>query len=171
MNSDDNDTADESKHFDETVNKNTAINSKRKAGNRNRQPTIVKRTKVVSRRMLKKKPKHILKFAESYKIPEHKLRQTLDVINDEDHWLWVDRTPVCYNYIDTYYNKERNAPKPYSAIPFNMKYARQCLLRRDWRNLAKLLSQTQLVGHQYLSYLYSISAKVCLLLAIIELFV
>lgn len=81
------------------------------------------------------------------------------IIDDDEHHLWTDSITSCRKDICEYYRKPRQPPKPLEIAPFNSKFARQCLLRRDWRNLAKLLSQTQLVGHHSLSFVYYVCAK------------
>lgn len=70
----------------------------------------------------------------SRNISAERLKEAADMLQDPDHRIW--KVPKsCNASIHRYYQKNNN-----SHIADHLRCLRQCLLRKDWRNLCRLLS-------------------------------
>lgn len=93
------------------------------------------------------------------KIPKSVFEKTLEVINNPQHTVWADRNNSCAKAIHR--SSENNIRGMRSAdICTKMSLARTCLLKRDVKNLAKVLTVTTPSGGRIDARWYPLCVKV-----------
>lgn len=73
-------------------------------------------------------------------IPKHVLARTLEIVNNPNDEFWLNKSSSCRVPI----NHESNDLRQSDSVK-KLNIARRCLLTRDWKNLAKLLT-SNLIG-------------------------
>ncbi|XP_075150195.1 under-developed [Haematobia irritans] len=112
-----------------------------------------------------KEPRHILKVNGSSvifpvrHIPRKCLEDSLNKLNNFDDPIWEEKNTSCLTSIHRYLR-----PQKCGEIYLKFKYARQFLVRRDWANLAKILSliAVEAVDRPFLSSLLIKYIALCL---------
>lgn len=75
------------------------------------------------------------------RIPKNVLKRTLEIVNNPNDEFWLNKSSSCkapINYVSNDLKQSDSAKK--------LSIARKCLLTRDWKNLAKLLT-SNLIGN------------------------
>ncbi|KAI9585739.1 uncharacterized protein LOC119633869 [Glossina fuscipes] len=80
--------------------------------------------------------KNNLRASSKRKIPRNKLTEALEMLRNSDHEIWKDENISCNPSIHRCYETNPAMTSTYVKL----QYARQCLLRRDWENLIKILT-------------------------------
>lgn len=80
--------------------------------------------------------KNNLRASSKRKIPKNKLTEALEMLRNSDHEFWKDKNISCNPSIHRCYENNPAMTSTYVKL----QYARQCLLRRDWDNLIKVLT-------------------------------
>uniref|UniRef100_A0A1A9W065 Uncharacterized protein n=1 Tax=Glossina brevipalpis TaxID=37001 RepID=A0A1A9W065_9MUSC len=92
----------------------------------------------LNEKQIKKQKIHIntLRNTSRRKIPRKTLMESLQMLRNSDHEIWTDQNVSCNPSIHRCYENNPAMTNTYVKL----QYARQCLLRRDWKNLIKVLN-------------------------------
>uniref|UniRef100_A0A1B0G501 Uncharacterized protein n=1 Tax=Glossina morsitans morsitans TaxID=37546 RepID=A0A1B0G501_GLOMM len=111
--------------------------TKRRAVKRKQASAIKEKLNNVRRLTNKQKNfKNNLRASSKRKIPKNKLTEALEMLRNSDHEFWKDKNISCNPSIHRCYENNPAMTSTYVKL----RYARQCLLRRDWDNLIKVLT-------------------------------
>lgn len=128
-------------------------NDETKSKGRN-QPRITGKVVNSARKELRRRSK--LAKLKSRNIPEQRLKEAAEMLRNPDHQIWKVQKS-CNASIHRYYQKNNSS----SHITDHLRCLRQCLLRKDWPNLCRLLSI--IPADPRYDFYYPIFLKVCCL--------
>ncbi|XP_037960030.1 uncharacterized protein LOC119689301 [Teleopsis dalmanni] len=111
-----------------------------------------KKKKVKAPLVSKKRAKY-----DDRKIPKQKFERAFKLLQESNNEFWNDENDACA--VGIHRVSETEALISTGAESSKLKHARTCLLRRDWRNLAKVLTITNPTGDQTNTYLYPLCIK------------
>uniref|UniRef100_A0A1A9V9G7 Uncharacterized protein n=1 Tax=Glossina austeni TaxID=7395 RepID=A0A1A9V9G7_GLOAU len=110
--------------------------TKQRAVKRKQAPAIKEKLNVCRLTKKQKNFKNSLRASSKRKIPKNRLTEALEILRNSDHEIWKDENISCNPSIHRCYENNPAMTSTYVKL----QYARQCLLRRDWENLIKVLT-------------------------------